>query len=79
MDVLVHVLEAGLVHVLMGVFGPVGVSVAVLMFDVVMLMRGVRMCVGDVAVLVFVRVWRVVGVLFGHRTVSFREFGCGAG
>jgi hypothetical protein len=28
--------------------------------------RGVRMCVSLFAVLVLVRVWRVVGVLFGH-------------
>jgi hypothetical protein len=42
-------------------------GVGVLMLDVVVFVRGVCMRVGDVAVLVFVRMWRVVGVLVGHR------------
>jgi hypothetical protein len=65
--VTVNVFHAGLVHVVMGVFGAVGMGVGMLVLDVVVLMRGVCMRVGDVAVLVFVRVWRVVGVLVGHR------------
>jgi hypothetical protein len=64
--VAVHVFQAGLVHVLMSVLGPVFVSVGVLVGHMVVLMRGVRMCVSLFAVLVFVRMRRVVGVLLGH-------------
>jgi hypothetical protein len=64
--VAVHVFQAGLVHVLMSVLGPVLVSVGVLVGHMVVLMRGVRMCVSLFAVLVFVRMRRVVGVLLGH-------------
>jgi hypothetical protein len=64
--VAVHVFQAGLVHVLMSVLGPVVVSVGVLVGHMVVLMRGVRMCVSLFAVLVFVRMRRVVGVLLGH-------------
>jgi hypothetical protein len=65
--VTVRVFHAGLVHVLMRVLGAVAVGVRMLMLDVVVLVRGVRVRVRDIAVLVFVRVWRVVGVLLGHR------------
>ena len=41
--VAVHVFETGLVHVLMGVLGSVLVGVGVLVRDMVVLMRGVRM------------------------------------
>jgi len=64
--VAVHVLEVGLVHVLMRVLGPVLVGVGVLVRDVVVLMRGVRVRVSSTAVLVFVCVQRVMRVLFGH-------------
>jgi hypothetical protein len=64
--VAVHLFQAGLVHVLMSVLGPVVVSVGVLVGHMVVLMRGVRMCVSLFAVLVFVRMRRVVGVLLGH-------------
>jgi hypothetical protein len=64
--VAVRVFQAGLVHVLMSVLGPVLVSVGVLVGHMVVLMRGVRMCVSLFAVLVFVRMRRVVGVLLGH-------------
>lgn len=67
MGVTVDFLQAGLVHVLMGVFGPVGVSVGVLVLHMVMLVGGVRVGMRHVSVLVFVRVWRVVGMLFAHR------------
>jgi hypothetical protein len=67
--VTVNVLQAGLVHVLMGVFGPVRVGVRVLVLDVIVLVRSVCMGVGHVTVLVFVRVWRLVGVLVGHRNL----------
>ncbi|AOS94312.1 hypothetical protein AN931_03340 [Mycobacterium intracellulare subsp. chimaera] len=62
-----NVLQPGLVHVPMGVFGPVVVRVGVFMLHVVVLMG--RVCVGvrHVAVLMLVRVGRVVGVLFAHR------------
>jgi hypothetical protein len=41
--VAVHVFEAGLMHVPMSVLGPVLVAVRVLVLDVVVLMRGMRM------------------------------------
>jgi hypothetical protein len=64
--VAVNVFEAGLVHVLMRVFGAVFVRVGMLVCDMVVLMRGVRMCMGHVAMVVFVRVRRVMAVLLGH-------------
>jgi len=67
--VAVNVFEAGLVHVLVGVLGSVFVRVRVLVRHVVVLMRGVRMCMGHIAMLVFVCMRRVMGVLLGH---SFR-------
>ncbi len=65
--VTVHFLQPRLVHVLMGVFSPVGVSVGVLVLHVVMLVGCVGVGVRHVAMLMLVRVWRVVGVLFIHR------------
>ena len=62
MVVAVRAFKAGLVHVMMGVLGSVLVSVGVFVGDMVMLMRGVRMRVGHIAMVVFVRVWRVMGV-----------------
>ncbi len=70
MGVTVPVLQARLVHVPMAVLGAVGMVVRVFVLDVVMLVRGVRVGVGDVAVLVFVGMRRVVGVLTGHRVSS---------
>ncbi|BBY02773.1 hypothetical protein MSEO_32720 [Mycobacterium seoulense] len=67
MRVTVHVLHARLMHVPMAVLGAVGVGVGVFVLDVLVLVRGVRVRVGDAAMLVFVRVGRVVGVLLGHR------------
>jgi hypothetical protein len=78
--VLVNLLEPGLVQMRMGVLGPVMVGMGVLVLDVLVLvisvrMRvldvlvlviGVRMRVLDAAVLVLVRMWVLVGVLFGH-------------
>jgi hypothetical protein len=64
--VAVRLFQAGLVYVLMGVLGPVVVSVGVLMSHVVVCMRGVRVGVGLLAVLVLVRMRRIVGVLLGH-------------
>jgi hypothetical protein len=64
--VVVNVFEAGLVHVLMCVFGAVFVRVGMLVCDMVVLMRGVRMCMGHIAMVVFVRMGRVMGVLLGH-------------
>jgi len=37
-----------------------------LVCDMVVLMRGVRMCMGHIAMLVFVRMRRVMSVLLGH-------------
>jgi hypothetical protein len=64
--VAVRVFQAGLVHVLMSVLGPVLVGVGVLVGHMVVRMRGVRMCVSLFAVAVLVGVRRVVGVLLGH-------------
>jgi hypothetical protein len=64
--VVVNFLEAGLVHVRMGVLGPVIVGVRVLVLDVLVLMGGMGMGVRHGAVLMFVCVRRVVGVLLGH-------------
>jgi hypothetical protein len=64
--VAVSVFEAGLVHVLMCVFGSVFVRVGMLVCDMVVRMRGVRMCMGHIAMVVFVRMRRVMGVLLGH-------------
>jgi hypothetical protein len=64
--VVVNVFEAGLVHVLMRVFGAVVVRVGMLVRDMVVLVRGVRMRMGQVAMVVFVRMRRVMGVLLGH-------------
>lgn len=64
--VAVNVFQAGLMYVLVSVHGPVFVGVGVLVRDVVVLMCGVRMCVSHVAVVVFVRMRRVVTVLLGH-------------
>jgi hypothetical protein len=50
-------------HVLMAVLGSVVVAVGVLVLDVLMLVRGVRVGVRDVAVLVFVRVRPFVRVV----------------
>lgn len=66
MVVTVNVFQARLVHVLVSVFGPVGVSVRVFVLDMVMLMGRMRVGVRHVAVLVVVLMWRVVGVL-AHR------------
>jgi hypothetical protein len=62
----VNVFQAGLMHVLMSVLGPVVVGVRVLVRDMVVLMRDVRMCVSHVAMVMFVRMRRVVSVLLGH-------------
>jgi hypothetical protein len=64
--VVVNVFEAGLVHVLMRVFGAVVVRVGMLVRDMVVLVRGVRMRMSHVAMVVFVRMRRVMGVLLGH-------------
>jgi hypothetical protein len=64
--VVVRVFQAGLVHVLMGVLGPIVVWVRVFVGHVVVRVGGVRVGVSLIAVLVLVRVRRVVGVLFGH-------------
>lgn len=66
MAVAVRLFQAGLVHVLMSVLSPVAVGVGVFVGHVVVRMRGVRVCVGLLAVLVLVRMRRVVGVLLGH-------------
>lgn len=69
--VVVSLLEAGLMHVPMGVLGPVVVGVGVLVLDVLVFMRGVRVGVSNPAMLVFVRMRSFVGVLFSHPGLSF--------
>jgi hypothetical protein len=74
--VVVNFLEAGLMHVLMVVLGPVVVSVAVLVLHVLVFMRGVRMCVSEPAMLVFVRMRSFMGVLFSHSDHLLCETHC---
>ncbi|BBZ50939.1 hypothetical protein MHEI_26560 [Mycobacterium heidelbergense] len=74
--VVVPVFQIGLVHVLMGVFGSVVVGVGVFMRQMVVLVRGVRVRVSHVGMVVFVRMWPVVGVLFGHGFPFRREILC---
>jgi hypothetical protein len=81
--VVVNFFEAGLMHVPMGVLGPVVVSVGVLVFDVVVFVRGVRVRMSDLAVLVLVlvlvRVRPFMGVLFSHlRSSPLCETHCAA-
>jgi hypothetical protein len=64
--VVVSFLKSGLVHVPVGVLGPVVVGVGVLVLDVLVLVCGVRVRVSDTAVLVLVRMRPFMGVLFGH-------------
>lgn len=71
MGVTVHFLQSGLMHMLMGVLGAVGMGVGMFVLNVIMLVRRVGVRVADDAVLVFVRVGRVVVVLLGHRFLSF--------
>jgi hypothetical protein len=68
--VVVGAFEVGLVHVLMSVLGPVLVGVGVLVRHVVVVMRGVRVCVRLAAMTVFVCVRCVMGVLFAHGDLS---------
>jgi hypothetical protein len=75
--VAVNVFEAGLVHVLMRVFGSVVVRVGVFVRDMVVLMRRVRMCVSLLAMVVLVRMRCVMGVLLGHgRLLLVRNMLC---
>ena len=59
-------LQVGLVHVRVGVLGPVVVGVGVLMLDMVVLVAGVRVRVGHLPVLVIVRVRIIMAVPVGH-------------
>jgi hypothetical protein len=68
--VVVHVFEVGLVHVLMSVLRPVLMRVGVLVRHMIVVMRGVRVCVSLAAMVVFVRVRCVMGVLFAHGDLS---------
>ena len=71
MGVAVCLFQTGLVHVLMGVLGPVVMAVWVLVGHVIVIVRGVFVGMGHVAVPVFVGVRRIVGVLFGHRRLPW--------
>lgn len=64
--VVVLFLQIGLVHVRMRVFGSLGVGVRVFMFDVFMLVAGVRVRVRDLVVTVFVGVRLVVTIWMCH-------------
>jgi hypothetical protein len=65
-SVRVSFLETGLVHVCVGVLGPVIMSMGVLMLDVLMVVIGVRVSVRDLAMVVLVRMRVLVSVLCGH-------------
>ena len=62
----VRLFQARLVHVLMSVLSPIVVGVGVFVGHMVVRMGGVWVGVSLLAVLVLVRVRRVVGVLIGH-------------
>jgi hypothetical protein len=62
----VSFLETGLMHVSVAVLGSVVVGVGVLVLDVLVFVRGVRMRVSDPAVLMLVRVRPFMLVLFSH-------------
>jgi hypothetical protein len=64
--VVVNLLETGLMHVSVAVLGSIVVGVGVLVLDVLVFVRGVRMRVSDPAVLVLVRVRPFMVVLFSH-------------
>jgi hypothetical protein len=73
----VSFLETGLMHVSVAVLGSVVVGVGVLVLDVLVFVRGVRMRVSDPAVLVLVRVRPFMVVLFSHlRSSPLRETHC---
>ena len=59
-------LEAGLVHVCVGVLGAVLVGVGVLVLDMLVVVRRVRVRVRDTAVLMLVCVQSFMGVMLGH-------------
>ncbi len=65
-----NLFEPELVRVLMGVPGSVGVGVRVFVRDVFVLVGGVCVYVRDVAVPVFMRMRRVMAVLFAHASFS---------
>jgi hypothetical protein len=73
--VTVHVFQTGLMHVLMGVLGPVPVGAGVLVRDMLVLMRGVCMRVSHIGVFVFVFVCvrGVMGVRLGHDQLLVRN------
>jgi hypothetical protein len=54
------------------------VGVGVLVLDMLVFVRGVRVGVSDPAVLMLVRVRHIVGVLFGHSESPLREICCAA-
>jgi hypothetical protein len=64
--VVVRFLEAGLMHMFVAVLGSVVVGVGVLVLDVLVFVRVVRVRVSDPAVLVLVRMRSLMVVLFSH-------------
>ncbi|ORW59868.1 hypothetical protein AWC20_01650 [Mycobacterium parmense] len=66
MRVTVHVFQAGLVHVLVGVLCSVGVGVGVGVLDMVVFVHGMRVLVLNAGVLVLVRVRSLVAVWLVH-------------
>jgi hypothetical protein len=65
-------------HVAVGVLGPVVVSVAVLVLDVVVFMRGVCVRVSHLAMMVLMRMRPFMGVLFSHSDHLLCETYCAA-
>ncbi len=66
MRVAVLFLQVGLVHMRMRVFGPVGVGMHVFVLHMLVLVAGMRMCMSEPLMAVFVGVRFAVGVLIGH-------------
>jgi hypothetical protein len=72
-------LEARLVHVCVGVLGPVRVGVSVLVLDMLVVVRRVRVRMRNAAVFVFVCMYTLMGVLVGHcQSSPLRETYCAA-
>jgi hypothetical protein len=71
--VVVNFLKAGLMHMPVGVRGPVVVGMGVFVLNVVVFVCGVRVCVGGIAMLMFVRMRPFMGVLLRHSNHLLRS------
>ena len=70
----VAVLQIGLMHMRVGMFGPIRVGVRVFMFGVVVLMSGVRVRMRHVAMAVLMGMGPIMGVLGCHRLLLITRY-----